>query len=839
MKLLVFPFLLVCIIAVPARGQKVVVQGRLTDARSGESLMFANLYLAENPSNGAVTDENGHYVLVADLSKGKRLEVSALGYATQSVMLRAQPDTLRLDFRLEPSALALDEVVVLAGENPAHVLLRRIIAAKSVNNFQQKDPFSAEIYSKVEMDLVGLSPVVTENPLLRSFDFVFSHIDSSSEDKPFLPSYFAEEIKQVYTQAGKWVEVPLARKVSNVGNESAIRMINMIHDRFDLYANWIPVMDKAFAGPFSDHGLANYEYYLLDSAMIGDRWSYKLKFKPRRRQEFTFTGECWVDSLSAGLRSVRMAKSPDVNINLLTRVEIASEFQITEAGWVPYREEMLLEYAISENGSMPGLIARKTNFYRNSKLSAPEVLLRPPDPRTSDLSQLERDETFWQQNRPEPLAQREAGVYAMVDSIGKSEAFKRFKKLAYVAGSGYLPWGNVEFGPFASTYSNNSVEGSRVRFGMGSSLNWSKKWWIYGYAAYGFDDQRWKYGGHVQWQPSKRPWTTYKLSYKDDLELTFASSGEVNEDNFFAGIYRRNIPQKLMYTRQAQGYWERDFPGGWTAKAQVRWQQLEPYVNPEGMGFPFYFREPGSDQMRRILRSAEAEFRLRWAPAEIFVETNFSRILTGSQDSRPSIEPFYAFGKYGSDTYYHHAGFRISQWFNLPPAGWVRYQVNAGVITNTLPYLLLHSPAANETYFYVPNAFNTMARYEFVSDTYLDALAVYHLDGFFFNRIPLLRKLKWREVLTLRMAYGTLREKNRIANAGNHYDRNYRDYEENPLPGEGVYYGHFDRGPLLEAGIGIENIFRILRIDATWRLNYLKSRYAAPLSVRGAFTFYF
>ncbi len=817
--------------------QRVWVSGRVTDARTGEPVLFANVYLPESPSTGTMTDVEGVFEFGFDRSKGTRLEVSAIGYNAFSQKVPAG-DSVRLFIRLEPSAVDLNEVVVLAGENPAVVLMRKVIGAKEANNYLSLPSFSAEKYSKLEMDVVGLPEGLTRSDLLKPFEFVFSHIDSTTEQKPFLPAYLSEELRQIYRSEGQTIDVPIARRVSNIGNESVIRFLNLVHDQFDIYSNWLNVMEKAFASPFSDHAIANYEYYLLDSLEIDGRWTYKLKFKPRRKQENTFNGECWIDAQTFAVKRLQMAKSPDVNINLLARIEVSMDFQRTaDSIWAPVREHTLLEYQVAEKTSIPGVIARKSNFYRNCSLAGPSGPVREPDPRMFDPSTLDRDETYWAVHRPEPLLEREAKVYGMVDSIGKSEAYRRFKSIAYIAGSGYLPWGKVEFGPVASTYSKNSVEGNRIRFGMGSSLAFSKKVWIYGYTAYGTDDRRWKFGGHVQWQPSKRPWTTYRVSYKDDLELNFSSTGEISEDNFFAGAYRRNIPQKLMYTKQAKGYWEEDLPNGWTSFLQLHWQRLAPYAK-DGQGFNFYFQGPGRDGLSQVIESAELQIRFRHAPAEIFVESNFSRSSVGYEDPRPVFEPFYILGKFGKEKYYHHVGLQMSQWFNFPPMGWLRYQINAGAITNTLPYLLLHSPTANETYFYQGNAFNTMARYEFVSDRYLDALVVHHFDGFFLNRIPLFRKLKWREVATIRMAYGVLSKKNKEANQLNHYDRNYQDYEQNPKPAEGVYYGAFDRGPLLEAGLGIENIFKILRIDATWRMNYLRNRYAVPLSLRAMFTFY-
>ncbi|MBK6948899.1 MAG: hypothetical protein IPH16_13350 [Haliscomenobacter sp.] len=171
------------------------------------------------------------------------MEVSAIGYNAFSQKVPAG-DSVRLFIRLEPSAVDLNEVVVLAGENPAVVLMRKVIGAKEANNYLSLPSFSAEKYSKLEMDVVGLPQGLTRNDLLKPFEFVFSHIDSTTEQKPFLPAYLSEELRQIYRSEGQTIDVPIARRVSNIGNESVIRFLNLVHDQFDIYSNWLNVMER-------------------------------------------------------------------------------------------------------------------------------------------------------------------------------------------------------------------------------------------------------------------------------------------------------------------------------------------------------------------------------------------------------------------------------------------------------------------------------------------------------------------------------------------------------------------------------------------------------------------
>ena len=834
---------LLCLLNLSLWGQRITVTGTVQDSETGEYLGFANVYVAGS-TTGVATEPDGSFQFSFDASQGRELIASLLGYQDFTAVIPAK-DTVRLRILLKPSELQLAEIVVLAGENPAHPIIRGLIARKPDNDRRQWPFYSASVYSKLEMDLINLPDGIEDTKLMRPFNFIFDNLDSLSDEQPFLPVYITESLSNVVKKK-EWNderEWPVARKVSGVENTSAVQFLDLVHRPFHLYDNWIPVLDKQFASPFSDGGFSYYEYYLIDSTQFNGRWAYKIKFKPRRKQEPTFFGECWIDKDDFAVRSVSMRIVPDANINLVQRLVISQDFNRNGTGyWIPVRDKTVLNLAPIKKA--PGTIARKTILYNDVNTSPLPAWgeQKPVDPAMLELDQLERPNEFWSAARPEPLTRTEAKVYEMIDSIKNVPAYRKYKDLAYVLSTGYKAWGPLEIGPVFSVYSNNAVEGHRIRMGLGTSHQFSRKYYLYGYGAYGVDDKRFKYGGQFQVILKKRPWTTAGFSFKSDLELNYENSEETAEDNLFAGVYRRNVPQKLMYADEVKAYYEKNLAKGWNTRLAFQHLSMKPVVR-DGGGFPFYYLDqPNSLDPDSTITNTELLFRARYAPKEVFLEGTFTRTSMGSKEPVPVLEFTYGAGLrnvLSSDYEYHRLNFTIYQWFNVPPAGWMRYRFNAGKIFGKLPYLLLRNSDGNETYFYVDNTFNAMNRYEFVADTYAELFFEHHMDGLLFNRIPLLRKLKWREVTTLKMAYGTLTDANQQANRLNHYDRSYTDYRLNPIPGEGVYYGTFDKGPYTELSAGIENIFKVIRIDGVWRLNYLDNRYASPFSLRGTLAFLF
>lgn len=816
-----------------AKAQTISISGVVLDDDTGEPIPFASVYL-QKTTTGVAADFDGAFAISFPAGAADSIVFSAVGYVTAVKRIASLPKQ-PLTIRLKPESFSLSEIVVLAGENPANEIVRRIIRNKERNSLTRFDIWQAEMYAKTELDLDGIDKSLMEEKLLEPFDFIFENIDSTSDETPFLPAFLTETIADVYfiREAGKKKEIPKAQKVSGVENQSIVESIGILHQDYDVYDNWIEILEKSFAGPFSNTALANYEYYIQDSAFVKGQWSYKLKFKPKRKQEYTFYGDFWVDMQTYAVEVVQMRMSPGANLNLIDRVVLYAEFdRYGDSLWLPAKTSRIIDFSVVKES--PGLIGRKTVCYRNYLVGSPDTRERyeRTDPRMITLQSLQQDEVFWDTARFEALSHNEAGIYQMIDSIQQAPAFKRYANTLYALGTGYVKWGWIELGPWFSLYSLNVVEGHRFRFGLGTSAMVSKKYYVYGYGAYGTRDRAFKYGFQAQYNISKRPWTYFGFKYTDDIELNSENSETVGEGNLLSGIYRRPVPQKLLRVQEGKFYFEKGWPKGWSNRLVLLHRRNDPYGKE---GFPFRF-EAAEGVVDSITRTSELFFSLRYAFEERFLEGNYSRISMGSR--YPIVELQYTAGLkgiLGSQFNYHKLTLSVAHWFNTPPLGWMKYSLKGSRTFGTLPYLLLDVVPGNETYFYQNNAFNGLNKYEFAADRYLEFMFEHHLEGFFFNRIPLLRKLKWREVGSFKLAWGGLSAANLELNRLNNYDRQLSD----PQPGEGVFYGTFDRGPYMEASAGIENIFRFIRIDALWRLNYLDNRFAAPFSVRGTLSFYF
>ncbi len=829
MRYAVFLSIWLCSVAA-VTAQSYTVRGVVTDEDTGEGLPFCSVFF-QGTREGVTADADGRFEIRSPHHRDT-LCAQYVGYITGKIPLL---DTVfqEVHFRMTSSAASLDEVVIFAGENPADAIVRQIIRHKEEHRPAFYGDYTCEDYTKVEVDFTDISEKLRESRWLRPFDFVFDHIDSLSDEKPFLPIYVTETLsdRQYRAEGGKPQSIPRATRTSGEVNQSFVDILNRVNETIDIYDDWYLIMEKSFAGPFSHTALQNYAYYIVDSAYIAGKFCWNLKFKPKRRQESTFYGDFWVADTSFAVMRVHMRKSPEVNINLVERIIVYHESDPAEKH-LPAKQKIVVDFEVTPQS--PGIILRRTATSRNYRFAT--VAGAQSEKRIPPVWDLHRDEAYWHAARHEALTPTEAAVFAMVDSIKQVPAFKTWYDILSTLAVGYKELGIIELGTWYAMYSSNPVEGHRFRLGAWTSNRFSKTVRFGGFAAYGLRDKRWKYGADLQWNLRKQPRILLGAAYKNDISGDSENSESLASNSVLTGFYRRDVPFKQIAVEEMKIFYERNWPGGWRIRTTLLHRFLDPYdgVLPGGGGFRYRFM-PDPEQPSvtdTTINSMELILKFRYAKEEKFITGAFFQTSLGSK--YPIIELQYMLGMHGimgSQYDYHRIDLQYHHWFYLNPLGWFNYWIEAGKTFGEVPFLLTKVHAGNETLSYDPNAYNAMNQYEFASDSYIGIKAVHHFEGFFLNKIPLLRKLHWREVVFFRGVWGGMNARNRAANAFMWFDPALTD----------TYSGFrsLGSGPYMETGFGLENIFKVIRLDAVWRLSYLNNPQASRFGIRGGLTFYF
>ncbi|MFK7908221.1 MAG: DUF5686 family protein, partial [Chitinophagales bacterium] len=354
-----FALAVTCLIAQTSFAQTLRVSGRIIEDHSQESIPFVNIFL-QGTTIGTTSDMDGGFVLEADQWVDS-IGVSAIGYKTQYKALSKSPEQT-ISFRLLRDDILMDEIVVIAGENPANIMLRKIIANKHKNDIDQSDYYQYESYTKLELDAANLTKELMGKKLLKPFDFIFENVDSISEERPFLPLFITETISDYHFRKdpnGKR-EIIKASKISGTKNSSWTQFLGNMYQQFDIYDNFIEVMGKNFASPISNMGLANYKYFLVDSGYIDNKWSYQITFKPKLKQDNAFIGDFWVADTSFAVRRISMELlAKEANINFVNKLSVFQEFdQLEDSIWVLKKDKLIVSFVSTKK--MPEIIGRKS-----------------------------------------------------------------------------------------------------------------------------------------------------------------------------------------------------------------------------------------------------------------------------------------------------------------------------------------------------------------------------------------------------------------------------------------------------------------------------------------------
>lgn len=799
-----------------------------------QSVPFANI-LFKGSSQGTISDENGKFYLESNQS-WNTLVVSFVGYKTlQFDLVKRVNYDLKLILNEETSQL--DQVFIVTGKqskknNPAIDILRKIWEHKRKNGLKKFNQYEYSKYEKVEFDINTIDSALMKSKLFKGMEFVFEQMDTSRvTGKTYLPIFINEAVSQVYGSniINKEKEVLKGNKNSGFSdNQTLIDFVNELYPDFNIYDNYLQFFDKGFVSPLSTTGINTYNYVLADSSFIDNKWCYNIIYYPRRKNELTFKGNFWVADTTYAIKEINLQASKSANINWVKDIYIEQEFEVlNDSVFLIKRDYMMSDFAFNKKETSHGIYGKRTTLYDNyvfdkviDKKSYDEVVY------DYNKDVYDRDDAFWTENRLEALNKDERGVYKMLDTLKTVKKFKRLYNLGSILASGYIEFNSLplDYGPVFSTFGFNEVEGLRLRTGLRTYFGKNDLWRLEGFLAYGFRDDKFKYGFSGKWLIDKKNRFIISAGNRRDVEQIGASlttsTDVLGRSLASSSIVGTSTNDKLTSINLTSLAFE-----------------LEPWRN-------LIMRVGGN---YRTLESASSTFSLDYntvngIESEIKqFESSFSisyfpgRKMTGFGVERNIANTDYASlfaqisrgdkGVLDSDFDYTKLQFSYIQPWQVGGFGRLTTTIEAGKTFGEVPLGLLSVIPGNQSYFSIYNTFSQLDYYEFVSDTYTSFHLEHNFNGRIFSRIPFLRQFNLREIVSLRGVWGDISPENVALSTTSNPN-------SIPLiaPNDRVYY---------EYGFGIGNIFKVFRIDFNFRGNYLENENARKFGVTGTFGFYF
>jgi Family of unknown function (DUF5686)/CarboxypepD_reg-like domain len=812
---------LLCCYSSYANSQSITVSGKITDAHTDEALSFSSVYL-KGTTTGSTTDDNGVYSITFSES-ADTIVFSSMGFNTVKLPLTKQP-LQTFNVALDRANFSLVDVVIHAGEDPAITIFKKVQRHKKANDKDKLSSYQYEVYNKLEVDVKDLNPKLTNNRLLRPFNFVYKYMDSTSEEKPYLPMYITESLSNFYSRHSPKAtkEKIKASRLAGSANESISQFLGSMYQDVNVYDNRMSLLGVDFISPIAAGGLFYYKYRLVDSAFIEGRYCYKITFNPKHEGQNTFIGDMWINDSTWAIKRVSMTIAKGANINYISKMSLYKDYTpVTDSIWLCKKDKFIVDF-ISPKKNAPGLIGRKTTSYKNIVANNPMIDTVFKDKVDIETSEevMHRSEDFWNSVRHDSLSKNEKNIYKLIDTIQQVPAFKTYTQLLTTLGSGYWPVGKVEFGQWYNMFTKNHFEGYRVGFGLQTNKRWNTRMRLTAFGAYGFTDKTFKFDLKGIYILQRKPRIEIRSRYFKDVITYNRLPEELGENNIFSAFSRR-VPYYAKLTQAEEFHFSilKEWKTGYSEKIEFTQSQLHPLFDMK--------QQNGFDGNYETYNNAEVALITRFAYKEKFVTGQFLRSSVGSDypivtlDLRQGLKGYLA-----SKHNYQRLRLQISDKIKTGLIGSFYFTIVAEKIWNKdpLPMVLLNVAAGNDTYYNDVYAFNNMNRYEFVTDEYISARLYEYLGGFPFNYIPALKKLKWRTFTGGKFLWGNMSEKNKAMNA---YSSNNKI---NPfeIPA---------RVPYIEVGTGIENIFKVFRIDFVWRLNYLdrtKYLYASPLGVKAS-----
>ena len=837
------------IAAKPAVIDSTLLQCYVVDWQTGDSIPYANA-VYRNLKLGALSDADGHFSIARKV--GEQLTITAVGYKPRHIKITAHTSR-ELKVTLIADSKQLQGIVVKAKrrhkysrkDNPAVELMRRVIAAKKQTHLENHDYYQYDKYQKVTMAINNLTPDELEGSMFKKAPWLLEQVETCPyNNKLILPISVDETLTQHLYRKSPRDEKDIVLGQSTKGISKLIQtgeaLNTIVKDLFkdiNLYDDQIDLLQKRFPSPIGSTAISFYHFYIDDTVYVNQDQCIRLQFMPANQQDFGFRGELYVlNDSSLHVKKCDMQLPANTGVNFVDAMKFQQEFtKLSNGEWALTTDNMIAELKLTDL-LQRAIVIRTTGMTNYAFAPIEDKQFKGKAKIIYDANAKMRDNEFWVAHRTTQLTKSEAGMDSFIKRMASTKHFKWVIFASKALIENFIETGSedkpskFDIGPVNTFISKNLVDGIRLRASARTTAKLNPHWFFEGYYAYGTKSRRSYYDAKVtysfnkpEYQPIEFPVRTISFESTSDVESPSDKYLKHNKDNIFMTFRPVKVEQMYFVNRQKINFnWETDY--GLATSLELRTESNRP------TGKLVYEKMDGT--LVDKLRVSEVSLGFNYRPGQSYVNSKQKRMTVNLDAPEFNVKHTMGIKHFlGGDFNSNLTEVSIYKRFWLGSWGHIDTRVQGGAQWNKVPFQFLITPPVNTSYFEHQGTFNLMKGLEFLNDRYAQFNLAWDLEGKIFNRIPLIKKLKWREYVAFKGMWGHLTDKNNP-----YLPQNANDTELYKFP---VDTRVMTRDPYMEFVVGVHNIFKFLEVDYVRRLTYTHAPGISKNGIRFGFNLVF
>ena len=808
------------------------IKGNIIDSKQSDSTMrkvaYANVMLKGTLT--ATTADGDGFFFIRTLERSDSLIVTYIGYPRLAIRIeKGRSQTITVD--MAKGGIQLKEVTINSKgrrrhpiDTPAVYVFRQVVAHKKQNREENLPNYKLQEYQKLQIGIINPKKWLTNLFILKPFRFAFNNRDTalayrdfnSYDTTTYVPGLLKEDLIDVYYRRDPKTLRRITRgdKFTGIDNNSIGDLINYTFDKINVYDDIFIIVNKSFVSPFAPEAQAiTYDYFLRDTLKMDGRTTYKLNFVGKSKVDLALQGYAWIDSATWAVKSIELRPNRHANLNYLKDYTIKQTYTfVNNQIWMLHTEDLTTEASLFKAPKYTMAIMVKKHMSRkNIEINGvvPDTIFSGADQEVILSDARYQSRAWWDTTRLDSLSRAERRLIAIHDTLPKMRAYKQWLWVIHLATTADLKAGPVEFGRFYKFVSFNDIDGTRLRLGIQTNDDFSKKAHLFGYLAYGTRDRVFKYNLTVHYNlPTQNDkWRQFEAYYQYDLNELGQNNQLLTFDNIFSSIGGRRSVLHAMKIREWGISIENEWLRGFTSTMSL---QNKTYYAIPGKNDFIYTRSDGNKIHLPNFETFEIGVHNRYSYKDKYFKAGFYRFYVATKN--PVFLLNYKLGFLnvnGNRTVYNKFQVTVRQRLSWT-LGHTWYDISAGKIFGLSPYPLSYVTPGGFGYLLNNADYNMLSPFEFVTDQFVSLYLEHHFEGYFFNKIPYLNRLQIREIIYARALWGTYSTRNRnLLNPGPEFNFNTPS-----------------KYPYVEAGFGFENIVKVLRVDFIWRVTYRHNPYA-------------